>query len=297
MRNLLRALTILVLSGMAGAAAQAQTTNLYGNSAGTDRIDVIDKNTGTLIRSCSPALGNGRGIVVVGNVAYHTVADSNNVYKFDINTCADLGIAFSVAGSTGLSTIAFDGNNFWIGDYSGTNNAYYYSPTGTLLKTIALVNCSSFCDGLEYFNGKLISNRGDAFGPYDVYDTNGVLLTAAFITPPSGSVTGIAFDGTNFYVSNLFSPSFSVFDGTTGAFIQTVTLNGGSGFLIEDLSFDYQAVLPTPTPGGPTPTPGGPTPTPGPGPTTPIPTLSTPILGLLALALFVIAVAVIRRIS
>ena len=294
MRGCLRFVGILVLSGMAGATAQAQTNNLYGDSAGSNRIDVIDKTTGALIRSCNPAKGNGRGMVVVGSVGYFTTADTNNVYQLDINTCADLGIAFSVTGATALSTIAFDGNNFWIGDYSGTNNAYYYSPTGTLIKTITLANCGGSCDGLEYFNGKLISNRGDAVGPYDVYDTNGTLLTASFIAP-TFSPTGIAFDGTNFYVSNIFNASVSEYDGTTGALIQSIPFSGGSGFLIEDLSFDYQQVLPTPTPGGPTPTPGGPTPTPLPGPGTAIPTLSNAMLLLLGLAFAVIAFLVLRR--
>jgi hypothetical protein len=274
---------------MAGATAQA--LNLYGDSAGSNRIDVINPATGTLIRSCSPAKGNGRGMVVVSNVGYFTIADNNNVYQLDINTCADLGIAFSVAGATGLSTIAYDGTNFWIGDYSGTNKAYYYSPTGTLLKTITLSMCTGFCDGLEYFNGKLISNRGDDINaPYDVYDTNGTLLQAAFITP-NFPATGIAFDGTNFYISSPIAGTIGVFDGTTGAFIKTLTLNGGSGFLIEDLSFDYQQVLPTPTPTGVVATV---TPTRAPV-TAVVPTLGFPMLALLGAALVGTALLLMRR--
>ena len=248
MRISLRFLAAFAVCGMVGPTAHAQMNYLYGDSAGSNRIDVIDPSTGALIRSCSPAKGNGRGMVVVGTVGYFTTANSNNVYKLDIDTCADLGVAFSVAGASGLSTIAYDGTNFWIGDYSGTNQAFYYSPTGTLLKTITLVNCTDYCDGLEYFNGKLISNRGDAFNaPYDVYDTDGNLLQAAFITP-NFDATGIAYDGTNFYVSDIFDASVGVFDGTTGAFIKSLTLTNGSDFLIEDLSFDYQL---RPDTGGP----------------------------------------------
>lgn len=236
-----RAAVVTCFVGIAlGLPAYGQANKLYGNSAGSNRIDTIDPQTGALLQSCSPGKGNGRGIVVVGNVAYFTVADSNNIYMMDINTCADLGVAFSVPGVTGLSTIAFDGTNFWVGDYSGPNKAYYFSPTGTLLNTVTLANCTSYCDGLEFFNGKLISNRGDAVNaPYDVYDTNGNLLQPAFITP-GFQATGIAFDGTNFYVSDIFNSQVGVFDGNTGAYIKTVTLTGGSGFLIEDLSFDYQ---------------------------------------------------------
>jgi hypothetical protein len=283
MRSTLRLGAILLLSGITGATAQA--INLYGNNYSSNNIDVIDPNTGALIHQCTPAKGNGRGIVVVGTVAYFTVANSNNVYKIDINTCADLGIAFSVTGSTGLSTVAYDGTNFWIGDYSGTNNAYYYSPTGTLLKTISLSMCSSYCDGLEYFNGKLISNRGDIVGPYDVYDTNGNLLTPNFIDTSLVSglgPTGIAFDGTNFYVSDIFRAQAQVFDGTTGAFIKTVVYSGGAGSPgIEDLSFDYQQVLPTPTPGGG-------------AAAASVPMLSTPMLLLLAIVIVLVALLVLR---
>src|SRR5215469_1654408 len=101
-------------------AAQAQQF-VYGNSASAPNnqwLYKIDKTTGAVVKACQMNKGNGRGIVVVNNIAYYTTA--------------------------------------------GTNKAFYYTPTGTLLATIALANCTGFCDGLEFFNGKLISNRGDA---------------------------------------------------------------------------------------------------------------------------------------
>lgn len=260
-------------------AFSAQAVNLiYGNSAGSNTIHVIDRDTGVQLRSCSPNKGNGRGIVVVGNIGYFTVADSNNIYKLDVNTCADLGIAFSVAGASGLSTIAYDGTNFWIGDYSGTNKAYYISPAGSLIKTITLPNCTGYCDGLEYFNGKLISNRGDPTGPYDVYDLNGALLQAAFLPPASGHA-GIAFDGTNFYVSAIYNSKIEVYDGTTGALVKTLDLTGGT-FLIEDLSTDYSQ---RPDTGG-TPPPAA----------TEVPTLSEFALIALMLALASVAMLALR---
>ena len=78
-------------------------------------------------------------------------------------------VAFTVGGATGLSTMAYDGTDFWIGDYSGTNHAYHYTPGGTLLSTVSLSNCDGFCDGLEFFlqggQPRLISNRGDTESP------------------------------------------------------------------------------------------------------------------------------------
>ncbi|MFS8084257.1 MAG: IPTL-CTERM sorting domain-containing protein, partial [Acidobacteriota bacterium] len=146
------------------------------------------------------------------------------------------------------------GTNFWIGDYTGTNKAYYVSPGGVLLKTITLANCTGYCDGLEFFQGKLISNRVDGCcggSPvlYDVYDTNGALLTAGFLSVPNLS-TGIAFDGTNFYTSDINNQKLQVYNGTTGAFVKTVTITGMTlANQIEDLSADYSIVLgPPPAP-------------------------------------------------
>jgi PEP-CTERM motif len=208
--------------------------------------------SGNLLDSITPPFAsNGRGVVQV-DVLYYTEASSNGVYAYNFATNTDLGTVFTVAGASGLATMAWDGSHFWIGDYSGTNNAYEYSTTGTLLKTVPLSNCSSFCDGLEYAHGDLISNRYDGgFGganTYDVYDTNGNLLTSAFITghDTSGN-TGIAYDGTDYYVSNIFAHTISVYD-ASGAYLHDITLQGVN-LGLEDLSVNYQQVLnPIPEP-------------------------------------------------
>jgi len=241
-----------------GSVAEASPTSFWadGASFGAPILYQFDITTGALIQQISMPHGvNGRGVVTVGNTLYYTDANDNNVYKYDFSTHTDLGTAFSVAGASALSTIAYDGSNFWIGDYSGTNHAYLYTPTGTLLKTISLANCTGHCDGLEYFNGKLISNRADEPSPgiYDVYDLNGNLLTSGLISDPKNS-TGIGFDGTNFYVDNggdfnTTNPSVAVYS-QTGALLRTINLTGmtGPAYVGEDLSFDYSVVLSTPEP-------------------------------------------------
>jgi len=243
---LYRALTLVGVFTLASNLAHADL--MWGNQAdfGPHHLQEIDTTNGNVTKDFTLS-GNGRGVVQVGNVLYVTTADSNVVEQIDATTGADLGAAFSVAGTTGLATMAYDGTNFWIGDYSGTNHAYYYTPTGTLLKTISLADCSGFCDGLEFFNGKLISNEGDNQSPgiYDVYDTDGNLLTHSLIsTSGHGSGTGIAFNGTDFFVSDLMS--ISVYD-INGTFIRSFTPNGTNPFGFEDLSFNYSVVL-TPEP-------------------------------------------------
>jgi hypothetical protein len=214
-------------------------------------LQLRDTTTGAIIRDFTLP-GNGRGVVDVGNTLFVTTAGSGNVDKYDATTGASLGTAFTVAGASGLASVSWDGANFWIGDYSGSNKAFHYTPTGTLLGTITLADCSSFCDGLEYFNtgagGRLISNRGDNQSPgiYDVYDTSGTLLTAGLIsTAGHGSGTGIAFDGTNFFVSDL--KSISVYD-TSGTFLRSFDVSSVNPFGIEGMSFDFNVTLGTPEP-------------------------------------------------
>jgi hypothetical protein len=149
-----------------------------------------------------------------------------------------------------MATLAWDGTNFWTADYSGTNRAFQIDVNGTNIKTISLANATKYMDGLEYFNGKLIGNREDGGGIYDVYDLNGNVLQSAFLTNTSARTrtglysTGIAYDGTDFYVSNVSESSVGIFDGATGTFKSTLALTpkvNGNTFLIEDLSFDYAA--------------------------------------------------------
>lgn len=256
LKNQIGIATVLVFGMLvSGIASAGAATTVWGNTAGNGVYE-YDLTTGNLLLSFDPGSTfsqyggwNGRGIVQVGNTLYLTNASSNNVYKMDATTGASQGIAFSITGAAGLSAIAYDGSNFWVADYSGSNKAYLYSPTGTLLKTISLTNCGGYCDGFEFFKGKLIMNRFDgAYGgpnQYDIYDTNGNLLTADLFTTTSSGSTGIGYDGKDFWTSNLFSGSLSQWNGITGAFIGTLTLQPPAGnFEIEDLSFNYSIVIP-----------------------------------------------------
>jgi hypothetical protein len=232
-----------VVTGTVADAAPVNTLWVDNAVLGAPILQEYNLTTGALITQITAPNGNnGRGVVQVGDILYYTSANTNGVYAYNTATNTNLGTVFTIPGTTGLATMAYDGTNFYIGDYSGTNNVYKYSPTGTLLATIALANCTGFCDGLEFANGALISNRSDGGNIYDKYSLTGTLLKSAFITSPSSSSTGIAFDGTTYYTSNLFTPGISEFD-SNGAFIKTLTLTGQTYFLGEDLSVNYQTVL------------------------------------------------------
>ncbi|MGA7800210.1 MAG: PEP-CTERM sorting domain-containing protein [Gammaproteobacteria bacterium] len=251
------ALVVTVVSFFAALTSQSANavlmpTTIWGNNFGSS-VQEFSLADGSLIHSFNPASTfntswNGRGVVQVGNTLYLTNAYNNHVYTMNATTGASIGsgIAFSVAGASGLSAIAYDGTNFWVADYSGTNEAHLYSPTGTLLKTINLTNCTGYCDGVEYFDNKLISNRVDGCCggtpvAYDVYDLNGNILINDLISNPMLS-TGIAFDGSSFWTSNIYDASLSEWS-SSGALIRTLPLTGVTNG-IEDLSVNYAQVLP-----------------------------------------------------
>lgn len=234
--------TLCVLAGLV-ASISVSASVIYSNNAGTPFLQSFDATTGALINSFTASGSNGRGVVVVADVVYTTDANSGFVGKFDRTTGASLG-GFNIAGAGGISTISYDGDNFWTSDYTGSNRAFYVSPTGAVLKTITLSESIGFYDGLEFFNGKLIANNFDGGlrggNQYSIYDTDGNLLTKDFIdTTGNGNGTGIAFDGTDFYIADIFNSRVTRWSGVTGAFLSALPLIGTAN-AIEDLSFDFE---------------------------------------------------------
>lgn len=267
-KSLIAAGVAMVIAGAVEwrPSVKAASSFIYGNNAtgGTDYALKMDPTTLAVVDTYTNLTGNnGRGVVVVNGTMYYTNPSSGSVFSYNTSTHTNNGAIFTIAGTSSLSAIAYDGTNFWVNDYSGTNQAYNYSPTGTLLKTIHLANATGSSDGFEYFlqggtTPRLIANRADGCctNPtyYDVYDLNGALVTAAFITV-SQDETGIAYDGTNFNASQIFNSKIDKFSGTSGALIGTTTITGAlSGYAptIEDLSADYSIVLGT-TPTTPAP--------------------------------------------
>ncbi len=171
-------------------------------------------------------------------------------------TNMDLGTVFTVPGASGLATMAYDGSHFFIGDYSGTPNVYEYTLTGTPVATIPLSECAIFHVGTTgiatgwnmptaIWSPTNTMAALAAATPYDVYSLTGTLLTHPFITGHdcSGN-TGIAFDGTDYYVDNVFSHSIDVFDGS-GTYPDDSWRDVGSG---EDIAENYAVVLKTSEP-------------------------------------------------
>lgn len=254
----MRVLLVLGASVFMSAGAWANTL-IWGNNAtgGNVTLEEFDATTGALVEQFlapnpTAVTDNGRGIAVASNgTIYYTTANSGNVYVTQDPHCAtgssyltctatNLGVAFNT-GFNGIASITFDGSNLFLVPYNGQNNAYEFTTTGTLVNTIN--GFGNNRDGYEVItrNGQteIIANRGDAQDPYDLYDINGNLIQSAFITT-TFSGTGITYDGTDFYVSNIFNNAIDEYD-NNGNFLKQITLGGplpptSSGRLLEDLS-------------------------------------------------------------
>ena len=70
---------VLAILALLTFTPRADAALIWGNSAGSNEIDAWDLDTGQLVHSFHPNKGNGRGVVVVGNVVYFTVVGDGNI--------------------------------------------------------------------------------------------------------------------------------------------------------------------------------------------------------------------------
>ena len=236
-----------------------QASTIWGNNAssGNVNLEAFDSTTGLLIpgeQFLVPNLiarnDNGRGVAVSGNTIYYTTANSGNIYVTNTVTHADLGILVNT-GFSGIANVSTDGKFIYANNYlsnSGIINKYNFD--GSSAGTVTVGAGFSGRDGFEVQNNSnldggattFISNRGDAQGPYDVYKSDGSLLISNFIDPSKDggiSVTGIAYDGLNYFVSDVFKNRLLEYSGT-GSFLMAIDLSNNpnpfTSRLLEDLS-------------------------------------------------------------
>lgn len=202
--------------------------------------------SGALLQRVTLGSGfNPTGIAIVGNTGYVSADADGLLRTFDLSTGA-LGSTYTT-GQNALGALTFDGTSIWASDFTGGNLAYRFSPTGTLLGSVALGNCGSYCNGLEYETGALIANRGQNAGPYDRYSTTGTLLAANVFNAGDGGALAYNTDSQTQYavvsggsggVQTSPGGSFIAFGGTIPD-----TGFGAANRFINDLAF--QAGQPT----------------------------------------------------
>lgn len=107
---------VVLLEVAAFGVGPAAAGEIWGNNAtaGNVTIGSFDSATGALIRQFivpkpEAVTGNGRDVVVVGDIIYSTLATGGTVLAANKNTYADLGVVFD-SGLGGVAAIAWDGS-------------------------------------------------------------------------------------------------------------------------------------------------------------------------------------------
>jgi len=255
------ALALAAAGYLFAGAESANASIIWGSSAssGNVNLEAFDTSTGLLVPgqqflvpNLTARADNGRGVALLGNTIYYTTADSGNIYITNTTSHADLGILVDT-GFAGIANVATDGTYIYANNYQDSSGIINkYDTSGNLISTVTVGPGIFGRDGFEVQNNPniqggattFISNRGDLTSPYDVYDSSGNLIISSFIDPSADGFgngqTGIAYDGTNYFISNIFSNELLEYSGT-GTFIGVIDLsanpNPPSGQrLLEDLS-------------------------------------------------------------
>lgn len=245
-----RVMAGLAIAGLLAVAAPARADTILwandGRGSPAPTLDEWDINeaagTGTLLNSFSvpnpSAQGGGPGgIAILGSTIYYGVANSGSVFLTNAGG-ADLGVAFST-GLPGITAITSDGSFLYLagtGNSALTENVYKYTLSGSLVDTLTLVPPAIGAPvlgrtGLEIVGGNFVANQGNDEGPYSRYDSAGNLLTTEFLSGTNDfGFSGVAFDGTFYYVANVEdSPSiFRAFD-ASGNLLKEISLTGCPG--------------------------------------------------------------------
>jgi hypothetical protein len=253
-------LTLLFPGGQPRAAA-ADVISVYGINSGGDGASYIEgfqitvdaqrrTATATEFDSFRVNSGGGGGILVERSNVYYSFHAGPNVYKRGFNPRNNdiLFNARTVSGyagfQMGVSDISGDDTDLWVNPWDGSDRLYEFVPAPetalgwrAVPPHFTLRNASDRYDGMEVFGDFIYANRLDAgfrisgmmpcagrpSGIYDKYSkADGSLVTAAFIST-TFPASGIAFNGTYFFVSDICNNGIAVYD-NTGTFIAEARL-------------------------------------------------------------------------
>ena len=235
----------------AASAQSARADSFFWAINQFKTIQKLNGDTGAVVDSFAVPGGGGgaASVAIVGGIGYYTNLGSTSIHKFDLATHADGGVAFTISNTAGYTNgITTDSSgHLWFADgYSGALQEY--STSGTFLGSHAFpAKASGYRDGSVVFGNKVITNRGDQTGPYDLYTLDGTmngaltLTTASFITTTQNGSNGIAFNGTNFYTSDEQAHEVSKWD-INGNFVSIANLDPDSRY--ENWTFASQDIVP-----------------------------------------------------
>jgi hypothetical protein len=253
-------LTLLLLPGGQSRAAAADVISVYGiNSSGNTgswiegfeiTVDAQRRTaTATEFDSFRVRYAGGGGVLVERSNIYYSFHAPGfpQVFKRGFRNDDVFFNARAASGydgfQQGIGDISGDDTHLWMNPWDGSNLVFEFIPAPEIAigwrvqHHFDLQNASSRYDGMEVIGDYIYANRVDAGfrtsgmmpcagrpnAIYDKYSSNtGALVTAAFIST-TFPASGIAFNGTYFFVSDICNNRIAVYD-MNGAFIAEATL-------------------------------------------------------------------------
>ncbi len=157
--------------------------------------------------------GTTRGFCVFGGIVYHTQSASSNIGTFDASTGETIG--GKAIGVGVLRQLAYDGKYVWAGYNAEPQKLLRLTRKLVVVDSIefgsagGLVDVSQQIDGFTVFNGFVLLCRRNVGAAatetkFHLYNTRGQLVHMNFIVA-SGRHTGVTYDGTYIYTSNVDS--------------------------------------------------------------------------------------------
>ncbi|MFL5281526.1 MAG: PEP-CTERM sorting domain-containing protein [Rhodopila sp.] len=244
-----------LLSCASGSAMATPASSFWAINSSVDPgsayAEQLDASTGAVIKQIN--LGSAsldpQGIAVLETgTGYFVSAADGNIRSFN-TTSGVVSASVTPTGHATFGALSIDNTGFWVNDAEGGNKAFHITFSGVQDKAVTLTNCGSYCTGIEAFSRGgheyLIANREALGNPatYDLYDTNGNLITAGLITGVANG-TGIAYDPSRdeFFVADALDNVVDIFSGT-GVALGSLTLGNpvpDTGFgqrVVTDLAF------------------------------------------------------------
>jgi hypothetical protein len=209
-----------------------------GNTGAT--VSRVRGSDGKLLETWTGAANASGVLVAMGRILVTGLTSPGNLYSIDPSQAA--GGVTTAASNLGNNTqsIAFDGARVWTANQGAPGSVSIVTPGATIPWSVTTVTTGFSVPIGALYDGTNVWITDFAAGTLLKLDSAGAILQT--VTVETNPVIPV-FDGTNIWVPNNGSNSVSVVRASSGAVLQTLTVNGLSGPVAA--AFDGERVLVT----------------------------------------------------
>ena len=213
----------------------ASGASLFSVTAGNQRINEINADTGALINSFAapirPQTGGGSGLAYSGSTLYFSDITTSTIYRINPATGSVLGTFAHPQGSSidalGFGATSYGATLFTL-NYTSNRVSLLNPSTGALFASY--VATRDLVGGIDFHAGRnslFVSGTGNMV--YELNPTSGALLGSIFIGNPSGSFqVGVGIVEGRLFTAPQGIATITERDPATGAIIKSFASPGGA---------------------------------------------------------------------